>query len=123
MFYGALILGQALLTHTPIGGDDLQTKETINLLKNFYSEKQKADPYDFKNADPIADNMLVFSFYKGLAFLLALANNGTVPEYEANKVLYPLMLKGLALLMLCLLVNIPLKLIVRTVYKKNSRIF
>ena len=124
LFYAILILGQALFTHTPLGSDDFQTKETMSLLKNFYAEKQKsADPYDFKNVDPVADNMLVFSFYKALAFVLAFSNNGSVPEYETSKVLFPLILKGLALVLQCLLVNVPLQKIIRTVYKKNSRIF
>ena len=67
--------------------------------------------------------MLVFSFYKGLSLVMAFLNSGTIPDYESNKILYPIVLKSLALLLQVLLVNIPLAQIVRTIYKKNSRIF
>lgn len=67
--------------------------------------------------------MLVFTLYKVLAHTFAFFNDGKVPEYERNRIAYALILKGLALALQCVLVNVPLQRIVMTVYKKNSRIF
>ena len=81
------------------------------------------DPYTFQNVDPLKDNMLVFCLYKALAYLIALSNEGVIPAYDKNKVAYALGLKLLALTIQGLFVNTCLSLIVRTLYKKNSRTF
>ena len=98
-FFAMLILVQTL-SSSFAGQDDPQTRKTMNLLQSFLAGKPKAgDPHDYKYVDPLQDNLLVFSLYKGLAHAFAFFGDGQVPEYENNRIAFALILKGLALLM------------------------
>jgi len=120
-FYLVLILGQAFFVQV-LGGTDSTTKNTVKNLGTFIS-KQK--DHDYQHTDPFQDNLLVFTIYKilALSFAFIYDSGDQLPDFDQNKLVYILVLKGLALLLQCLAINIPMQTIVQTVYKKNSALF
>lgn len=101
-------------------------KEELKLIQRFNSKTGLG----IKDISPVSDSLVVFYLYKGLALLLdqiqAKTGDPQQPQLTLTseyRILYHLILNGIAISLQCLLMFLPMISIIEASYKKNSSLF